>query len=79
MFLNRYKMLSLNTWPTWNHSSIVEGVKYLLRDLPIPKGEFAFGRTKIFVRSPRTVISIILLLTSTLRSNYYGHGSFFLY
>ncbi|KAL0271779.1 UNVERIFIED_CONTAM: hypothetical protein PYX00_008773 [Menopon gallinae] len=58
VFLNRYKMLSLHTWPTWNHSSIVEGVKYLVRDLPIPKGEFAFGRTKIFVRSPRTVFEL---------------------
>lgn len=54
-FLNRYKMLSLHTWPNWTRGSPVEGVSHLLRDLPIPNGEFAFGRTKVFVRSPRTV------------------------
>lgn len=53
-------MLSLHTWPTWNHGSPAEGVSYLLRDLPIPNGEFAFGRTKLFVRSPRTVSAIHL-------------------
>ncbi|KAK6644338.1 hypothetical protein RUM43_000605 [Polyplax serrata] len=54
VFLNRYKMLSLYTWPNWKKGSAAEGVVRLLRDLPIPKGEFAFGKTKIFVRSPRT-------------------------
>lgn len=53
-FLSRYKMLSLHTWPNWQGPP-VEGVSYLIRDLPIPSGEFAFGRTKVFVRSPRTV------------------------
>jgi len=47
-------MLSLHTWPNWQGPP-VEGVSYLIRDLPIPSGEFAFGRTKVFVRSPRTV------------------------
>ncbi|KAJ9580439.1 hypothetical protein L9F63_024375, partial [Diploptera punctata] len=56
-FLSRYKMLSLHTWPNWQGPS-VEGVSYLIRDLPIPSGEFAFGRTKVFVRSPRTVFEL---------------------
>ncbi|KAJ4450178.1 hypothetical protein ANN_01585 [Periplaneta americana] len=56
-FLSRYKMLSLHTWPNWQGPP-VEGVSYLIRDLPIPSGEFAFGRTKVFVRSPRTVYEL---------------------
>uniref|UniRef100_A0A1B6FW06 Myosin motor domain-containing protein n=1 Tax=Cuerna arida TaxID=1464854 RepID=A0A1B6FW06_9HEMI len=50
-------MLSLQTWPCWLGTA-VEGVSYLLRDLPIPPAEFAFGRTKIFVRSPRSVFEL---------------------
>ncbi|XP_075231362.1 myosin 95E [Lycorma delicatula] len=56
-FLLRYKMLSLQTWPSWDGPP-VEGVSYLLRDLPIPNGEFAFGRTKLFIRSPRSVYEL---------------------
>ncbi|XP_045514735.1 unconventional myosin-Ia-like [Pieris brassicae] len=33
----------------------VRAARSLLRTLPIPSGEFAFGRTRVFVRSPRTV------------------------
>lgn len=56
-FLSRYKMISCNTWPKWRGSP-VEGVSVLLRSLPIPAAEFTFGRTKIFVRSPRTVFEL---------------------
>lgn len=56
-FLNRYKMLSLHTWPHWRGTPF-EGVSYLVRSLPIPSAEFTFGRTKIFVRSPRTVFEL---------------------
>ena len=53
-FLQRYKMLSLHTWPHWRGPS-VEGVTYLLREISISANEYAFGRTKIFVRSCKTV------------------------
>ena len=53
-FLSRYKMLSLHTWPHWRGPS-AEGVTYLLRETPISASEYAFGRTKIFVRSTKTV------------------------
>ncbi|XP_047100601.1 LOW QUALITY PROTEIN: unconventional myosin-Ia [Schistocerca piceifrons] len=56
-FLSRYHMLSPHTWPHWAGTP-VEGVSYLVRDLPIPSGEFAFGRTKIFVRSPRSIYEL---------------------
>ncbi|KAJ8921520.1 hypothetical protein NQ315_003138 [Exocentrus adspersus] len=56
-FLCRYKMVCGNTWPRWRGSPI-EGVSVLLRSLPIPSAEFTFGRTKLFVRSPRTVFEL---------------------
>ncbi|CAB3226815.1 unnamed protein product [Arctia plantaginis] len=33
----------------------VRAARALLRSLPIPSAEFAYGRTRVFVRSPRTV------------------------
>lgn len=56
-FLSRYKMICSHTWPKWRGSP-VEGVTVLLRSLPIPSAEFTFGRSKIFVRSPRTVFEL---------------------
>lgn len=56
-FLSRYKVICVNTWPRWRGSPI-EGVSLLLRSLPIPSAEFTFGRTKLFVRSPRTVFEL---------------------
>jgi len=49
-FLHRFKMLCPHTWPQW-HGPAVEGVTYLLRELPISAKEYAFGKTKIFIRS----------------------------
>ncbi|XP_043217178.1 unconventional myosin-Ia-like isoform X2 [Amphibalanus amphitrite] len=56
-FLARYKMLSLHTWPSWCGLA-AEGVTYLLRDLPSSMAEYAFGRTKLFIRSPETVYEL---------------------
>jgi len=49
-FLSRFKMLCHHTWPSW-HGPSVEGVTFLLRELPISAKEYAFGRTRIFIRS----------------------------
>ena len=54
-FLARYKMLSVHTWPHWTAGGFVDGVTCLLRDLPISANEYAFGRTKIFIRTSKTV------------------------
>ena len=59
-FLYRYKMLSVHTWPYWG-GNYVDGVTYLLRELPISANEYSFGRTKIFIRSLNTV-SLYLIL-----------------
>ncbi|NXN31376.1 MYO1A protein, partial [Nycticryphes semicollaris] len=56
-FLQRYKMLSPRTWPHWTGSHR-EGTKVLLADLAFPPEELAFGHTKIFIRSPRTLFDL---------------------
>ncbi|KAM6330609.1 unconventional myosin-Ia isoform 3-T3 [Alca torda] len=56
-FLERYKMLSPHTWPCWTGSHR-EGTEVLLADLALPPEELAFGHTKIFIRSPRTLFDL---------------------
>ncbi|XP_054039149.1 unconventional myosin-Ia isoform X3 [Rissa tridactyla] len=56
-FLERYKMLSPRTWPRWTGSHR-EGTEVLLADLAFPPEELAFGHTKIFIRSPRTLFDL---------------------
>ena len=48
-------MLSTQTWPHWSGDGSVDGVTCLLRDLPISANEYAFGRTKIYIRTSKTV------------------------
>lgn len=54
-FLYRYKMLCADTWPHWQGARPQEGVQILLERLHITQEEFAFGRTKLFIRNPITV------------------------
>lgn len=56
-FLERYKMLSPQTWPRWTGSDR-EGAEVLLAELAFPPEELAFGHTKIFIRSPRTLFEL---------------------
>ncbi|KAK2101982.1 Unconventional myosin-Ia [Saguinus oedipus] len=53
-FLERYRLLSRSTWPRWNGGDR-EGVEKVLGELSISSGELAFGKTKIFIRSPKTL------------------------
>ncbi|XP_022240517.1 unconventional myosin-Ib-like isoform X3 [Limulus polyphemus] len=57
IFLQRYKMCSLQTWPNWSGLP-VEGITHLLRDLPIHPSEYTFGRTKIFIKNPRVLFEL---------------------
>uniref|UniRef100_A0A1A8MU29 Unconventional myosin-Ib n=1 Tax=Nothobranchius pienaari TaxID=704102 RepID=A0A1A8MU29_9TELE len=52
--LERYKMLCKKTWPHWRGPAR-EGVEVLLTDLQVPAEEFSYGRSKIFIRNPRTL------------------------
>ncbi|XP_061579979.1 unconventional myosin-Ib isoform X2 [Cololabis saira] len=52
--LERYKMLCKKTWPHWRGPAR-EGVEVLMEDLQVPAEEFSYGRSKIFIRNPRTL------------------------
>ncbi|XP_035995461.1 unconventional myosin-Ib isoform X2 [Fundulus heteroclitus] len=52
--LERYKMLCKSTWPHWKGPAR-NGVEVLMTDLQVPAEEFAYGRSKIFIRNPRTL------------------------
>uniref|UniRef100_A0A674PJW4 Unconventional myosin-Ib n=1 Tax=Takifugu rubripes TaxID=31033 RepID=A0A674PJW4_TAKRU len=52
--LERYKMLCKPTWPHWRGPAR-EGVEVLMTDLQVPKDEFSYGHSKIFIRNPRTL------------------------
>uniref|UniRef100_A0A8C3NQZ1 Unconventional myosin-Ia n=1 Tax=Cyanoderma ruficeps TaxID=181631 RepID=A0A8C3NQZ1_9PASS len=56
-FLQRYKMLNPRTWPRWD-SGDREGAEVLLAGLAFPAEELAFGHTKVFIRSPRTLFDL---------------------
>uniref|UniRef100_A0A8C5WCM3 Unconventional myosin-Ib n=1 Tax=Leptobrachium leishanense TaxID=445787 RepID=A0A8C5WCM3_9ANUR len=55
--LERYKMLCKQTWPHWKGPARV-GVEVLLNELETQKEEFSFGRSKIFIRNPRTLFKL---------------------
>ncbi|NWZ27805.1 MYO1A protein, partial [Asarcornis scutulata] len=56
-FLQRYKMLGTKTWPRWSGSDR-EGTEVLLSELKFPPEELAYGYTKIFIHSPRTLFDL---------------------
>uniref|UniRef100_A0A803XW24 Myosin IB n=1 Tax=Meleagris gallopavo TaxID=9103 RepID=A0A803XW24_MELGA len=55
--LERYKMLCKQTWPHWRGPART-GVEVLFNELEIPEEEFSFGRSKIFIRNPRTLFKL---------------------
>ncbi|XP_072847241.2 unconventional myosin-Ia isoform X1 [Pogona vitticeps] len=56
-YLKRYKMLCKETWPQWKGSAR-DGVQALLSSLSIDLKEVAYGNTKIFIRTPRTLFDL---------------------
>ncbi|XP_068745863.1 unconventional myosin-Ib-like isoform X8 [Montipora capricornis] len=55
--LQRYKMLCEKTWPIWRGVP-KEGIKELFKGLNIKPAAYACGRTKIFIRNPRTLFDL---------------------
>ncbi|XP_074856792.1 unconventional myosin-Ib isoform X3 [Carettochelys insculpta] len=55
--LERYKMLCKQTWPHWKGPARA-GVEVLFNELEIPEEEYSFGRSKIFIRNPRTLFKL---------------------
>lgn len=56
-FLKRYKMISHYTWPNFRGDSDKEAVEVLLENTGFHK-DVKYGKTKVFVRSPRTLFAL---------------------
>ncbi|XP_077442171.1 unconventional myosin-Ih [Vanacampus margaritifer] len=56
VFLQRYKPLCPDTWPNWKGAA-AEGVRVLVEHLRYKSDEYKMGRTKIFIRHPRTLFA----------------------
>uniref|UniRef100_A0A3B4V6M8 Unconventional myosin-Ih-like n=1 Tax=Seriola dumerili TaxID=41447 RepID=A0A3B4V6M8_SERDU len=56
IFLQRYKPLCPDTWPNWRGTA-AEGVRRLVKHLGYKSDEYKMGRTKIFIRHPRTLFA----------------------
>uniref|UniRef100_A0AAX7SMW2 Myosin IHb n=1 Tax=Astatotilapia calliptera TaxID=8154 RepID=A0AAX7SMW2_ASTCA len=56
VFLQRYKPLCPDTWPNWKGTA-AEGVRCLIKHLGYKSDEYKMGRTKIFIRHPRTLFA----------------------
>uniref|UniRef100_A0A8B9BZ96 Unconventional myosin-Ic n=1 Tax=Anser brachyrhynchus TaxID=132585 RepID=A0A8B9BZ96_9AVES len=56
VFLQRYKSLCPETWPTWDGRPH-DGVAVLVKHLGYKQEEYKMGRTKIFIRFPKTLFA----------------------
>ncbi|XP_028662540.1 unconventional myosin-Ic isoform X2 [Erpetoichthys calabaricus] len=56
VFLQRYKSLCPETWPNWN-GRLVDGVATLVKHLGYKPEEYKLGRSKIFIRFPKTLFA----------------------
>nr|XP_033777293.1 unconventional myosin-Ic isoform X1 [Geotrypetes seraphini] len=56
IFLQRYKSLCPETWPNWDGRA-ADGVGMLVKCLNYKPEEFKMGRTKIFIRFPKTLFA----------------------
>lgn len=55
--LARYKMLAVKTWPNWKGRP-KEGVKEIMKECNKTKADYVCGRSKIFIRNPRTIFDL---------------------
>ncbi|KAM4620151.1 unconventional myosin-Ic isoform 2-T2 [Polymixia lowei] len=55
-FLQRYKPLCPETWPNW-HGRLADGVSTLVKHLGYKPEEYKLGRSKIFIRFPKTLFA----------------------
>ncbi|XP_050300495.1 unconventional myosin ID isoform X2 [Anthonomus grandis grandis] len=56
-FLKRYKMISHYTWPNFRNGSDKDGVQVIINETGF-SNDVKYGRTKIFIRSPKTLFAL---------------------
>ncbi|XP_063737479.1 unconventional myosin-Ie isoform X2 [Eleginops maclovinus] len=68
-FLNRYAILTKESWPTWQGDE-KQGVLHLLRSVNMDQDQFQLGRTKIFIKAPES----LFLLEETRERKFDGYA-----
>ncbi|PIO38343.1 hypothetical protein AB205_0216370 [Aquarana catesbeiana] len=56
LWFPRYKSLCPDTWPNWDGRAM-DGVAVLVKSLGYKPEEYKMGRTKIFIRFPKTLFA----------------------
>ena len=54
-FLTRYALLSKETWPKWKGGDVIKGCEHILKSAQMERGDYQFGKTKLFIKSPDSV------------------------
>uniref|UniRef100_A0A8C8A0A9 Osteoclast-stimulating factor 1 n=1 Tax=Oryzias sinensis TaxID=183150 RepID=A0A8C8A0A9_9TELE len=68
-FLNRYAILTKESWPSWQGDER-EGVRHLLRSVQMDQDQFQLGRTKVFIKAPES----LFLLEETRDRKFDGYA-----
>lgn len=68
-FLQRYAILTKESWPTWRGDE-KQGVHHLLGSVNMDKDQFQLGRTKIFIKAPES----LFLLEETRERKFDGYA-----
>ncbi|XP_077433105.1 myosin IEb isoform X3 [Vanacampus margaritifer] len=68
-FLQRYAILTKETWPTWQGDER-QGVLHLLNSVNMDEDQFQLGKTKVFVKAPES----LFLLEEMRERKYNGYA-----
>ncbi|KAK1891318.1 Unconventional myosin-Ie, partial [Dissostichus eleginoides] len=68
-FLNRYAILTKESWPTWQGDE-KQGVLHILRSVNMDQDQFQLGRTKVFIKAPES----LFLLEETRERKFDGYA-----
>uniref|UniRef100_A0A672QAC9 Osteoclast-stimulating factor 1 n=1 Tax=Sinocyclocheilus grahami TaxID=75366 RepID=A0A672QAC9_SINGR len=70
-FLQRYAILTRETWPQWRGDE-KQGVLHLLRSVNMDSDQYQLGKTKIFIKAPESVCTFFYGGTNSLNRNFMG-------
>ncbi|GLH11924.1 Unconventional myosin IC [Gryllus bimaculatus] len=56
-FLNRYAILTKETWPKWRGQD-QQGVEWIMRSVNMEASQFQLGKTKVFVKAPESLFML---------------------
>ncbi|XP_064192447.1 unconventional myosin-Ie [Anguilla rostrata] len=68
-FLNRYAILTKESWPTWRGDE-KQGVLHLLRSVNMDQDQYQLGHTKLFIKAPES----LFLLEETRDRKFDGYA-----